>query len=562
MTDLTLSAALKHLRMTPRNATPPPQPPPRDIQPPPLPAATVAAGPVVDSIEGRSLLTDMLSQLPSWLISMSVHLVLVIALALGVVNAHHDGTGDGDSDGSQYDAPVAMESSAPELDKPETIDIAIKPETAIEPLPVEEVLQPIEQEQVLDSLTPLVSSSTIAKIDAGLTENGGSGPAGEPGGPGGTVDLAIGNNPSDMLKGRLNEATRAALVERDGGSPESEAAVGRALKWLSLHQMTDGGWNFDHTQSPKCRGKCDHPGAMGQARIAATAFALLPFLGQGHTHKGAGPYKLTIERGLYFLTRSMQMSGSAGSLHEPAGRMYGHGLASIVLCEAFGLTHDSTLHQPAQASLNFIVLAQDPGGGGWRYFPQQPGDTSVVGWQLMALKSGHMAYLQVPPQTIKRAGDFLDEVQDNDGASYGYTGPGARPSMTAIGLLCRLYLGWETTDARIQTGVRMLENVGPSTDKKGPDRNNMYYNYYATQLMHHVGGYPWQQWNKIMRDYLVKCQARHGHSAGSWQFEGDDLGNSPGGRLYNTAMATMILEVYYRHMPLYQKQSLRDDFGR
>jgi hypothetical protein len=33
-----------------------------------------------------------------------------------------------------------------------------------------------------------------------------------------------------------------------------------------------------------------------------------------------------------------------------------------------------------------------------------------------------------------------------------------------------------------------------------------------------------------------------------------------GGRLYCTSMATVILEVYYRHLPIYRKQSTEEDF--
>ena len=79
-----------------------------------------------------------------------------------------------------------------------------------------------------------------------------------------------------------------------------------------------------------------------------------------------------------------------------------------------GLRHDARparCWRPAQAALNFICSAQDPVGGGWRYEPRQPGDTSVVGWQIMALKSGYMAYLDVPAATVKKAFDFLDSVQ-------------------------------------------------------------------------------------------------------------------------------------------------------
>jgi hypothetical protein len=33
-----------------------------------------------------------------------------------------------------------------------------------------------------------------------------------------------------------------------------------------------------------------------------------------------------------------------------------------------------------------------------------------------------------------------------------------------------------------------------------------------------------------------------------------------GGRLYCTSLATMILEVYYRHLPLYKDDATEDDF--
>jgi hypothetical protein len=63
-----------------------------------------------------------------------------------------------------------------------------------------------------------------------------------------------------------------------------------------------------------------------------------------------------------------------------------------------------------------------------------------------------------------------------------------------------------------------------------------------------------------MRDYLIETQSKSGHEAGSWYFDGTDLGSLAGGRLYCTAMATMILEVYYRHLPLYSDLSTKDQF--
>jgi hypothetical protein len=77
----------------------------------------------------------------------------------------------------------------------------------------------------------------------------------------------------------------------------------------------------------------------------------------------------------------------------------------------------------------------------------------------------------------------------------------------------------------------------------------MYFIYYASQVLHHLGGRHWEKWNPRMREYLVHSQATKGHEAGSWYF--DEPHSTPGGRLYTTTMAIMTLEVYYRYMPLY-----------
>jgi hypothetical protein len=346
---------------------------------------------------------------------------------------------------------------------------------------------------------------------------------------------------------------KAQLVYREGGSDSSEKAVATALRWLANHQLHDGSWSFNHTLCPTCHGQCRNPGTLSKARNAATGLALLPFLGTGQTHL-EGKYRKTIRRGLAYLVEHMRVGAQGGALNEAEGRMYAHGLASIALCEAYAMTHDKDLQEAAQAALDFISFAQDPKGGGWRYSPRERGDTSVVGWQLMALKSGHMANLRVSPLTIHRASLFLDSVQSDNGAAYGYTTAGdTGEARTAIGLLCRMYLGWKKDNASLQNGVKFLGRHGPSGA-------NLYYNYYATQVMRHWEGEEWMNWNRQMRDQLVHAQAKQGHEDGSWFSGTGDNGAGPGGRLYCTAMATMILEVYYRHLPLYRPQSVDQDF--
>jgi len=339
-----------------------------------------------------------------------------------------------------------------------------------------------------------------------------------------------------------------------GPTPVTEAAIAAALKWLAAHQCQDGSWNFDHRRGGPSQAD---PGTLTQAPRGATGLALMAFLGTGQTHQH-GKYQRTVRGGLLYLVRSMKRtSGGGASFEEPGGRMYSHGICSIALCEAYGMTKDRDLMQPAQAALNHIVYAQDPVGGGWRYTPRQPGDTSVVGWMLMALKSGHLSYLDVDTNSVVGATRFLDAVQSESGAKYGYTGPGGGNATTAIGLLSRMYTGWEQDHASLERGVEYLSKTGPS-------KNNMYYNYYATQVMFQADGPygdTWNKWNREMRDYLTSTQSKHGAEAGSWFFgKGGEHGAERGGRLYHTAMAAMILEVYYRIQPIYQKQASEEPF--
>ena len=140
---------------------------------------------------------------------------------------------------------------------------------------------------------------------------------------------------------------------------------------------------------------------------------------------------------------------------------------------------------------------------------------------------------------------FLDSVEVADGAMYSYMpGDGPRDSMTAVGLLCRMYMGWSRERPALKAGVEHLAKVGPR-------RGDIYYNYYATQVLHHWGGDLWKQWNLRMRDELVSTQVKDGLGAGSWDVT--DPHGYAGGRIYQTALSLLTLEVYYRHLPIYRR---------
>ena len=320
-------------------------------------------------------------------------------------------------------------------------------------------------------------------------------------------------NPVAKITGELggrSRAGRSALVARYGGNAASESAVRAGLEWLSRHQNADNGsWSFDHVHAG-CQGSCSQAGSLKKSHMGATAMALLSMMGSGETHF-VGNYREQVYKGFDYLLTYAKPTPNGLDLRgvaEGNTGMYIQGLATMALCEAVVMSEMALkqrsrssraktrnkegvdrkvataslkrLRAASQLALNFIMRAQDPGNGGWRYQPRKGGDTSVLGWQVMALKSGQMARMQILPDTIRKASYYLDSVQIDGGAAYGYTGPQRKVSTTAVGLLSRMYIGWGRKEPALEAGVKLLAATGPS-------RNDMYYNYYATQVLHHWG---------------------------------------------------------------------------
>jgi hypothetical protein len=372
---------------------------------------------------------------------------------------------------------------------------------------------------------------------------------------------------------------RAKLAAANGGTPESEAAVEMGLAWLAQHQLADGSWSF--SESTRIEGcTCGNHGRF-DARTGATGMALLAFMGAGYTHH-EGQYKDVVQKGLTWLTAQSDRGDFRFSKEEaprlarskfyiPA--MYCHGLATIALCEAYGMTDDRMILKPARQALDFIARTQHTGGG-WRYSPNTAGDTSVVGWQVMAIVSGRMSGLHVSREVPGRIVSFLDSVHESGRGTYGYADKyKVTPATMAIGTLCRMYVHFGFQPAEMQASIKRVALTSPT-------RNNAYANYYVMQVLHHWGGHAainqtdkdskepnakqiaekqkrqklWHDWNVRCRDRLVKTQIKAGHSKGSWKPFGEF--SNHGGTLYQTALSVMTLEVYYRHMPVYGKDAI------
>jgi hypothetical protein len=465
-------------------------------------------------------LAGLLRNTPAWLVSLVFHMILLTLLALLTIP---------NDDGGKYivlNATVSRELRRPgqeHIPHPAQIvrfDLPVPEKVDLEDAKTREAMVRADQEarelRLVEWVEPLPDLQQVKQQIS------------NPDGP--RVGLAA-----------RDPRVRVEMIEQEGGTTLTEAAVARGLRWLAQQQQPDGRWRLDG-------------GAKSDS--AATSLALLPFLGAGQTHL-TGRYREQVAMGLRWMIENQKEDGDLRVSSGGNTGMYAHGQSAIVLCEAFLMTGDEQLRIPAQKSIDFIVAAQYADGG-WRYKPnheasaaERRGDTSVIGWQLMALQSARAARLTVDEVTLELSSHFLDSVQYADGAQYAYQ-PRNRPThvMTAEALLCRIYLGWNNEHRALLEGVQWLaDHHLPNTREP-----NVYYWYYATQVFHHVGGPLWEQWNLRMRDVLVDTQEKHGRHAGSWEPRGDHA--SAGGRIYMTSLAVCSLEIYYRHLPIFRQIKL------
>jgi hypothetical protein len=260
--------------------------------------------------------------------------------------------------------------------------------------------------------------------------------------------------------------------------------------------------------------------------------------------------------------------------HEELGRQtafYAHAQATIAMCEAYALTSDPSLRQSAERAIKFLLSAQHPSDGGWRYQPQDGksmGDLSVTGWGLMALNTARMANIEVPLEPFNRVSVFIDSVEIQSGARYKYL-PSDPPgkstrAMTAEGLLCRQWLGWPKTWPAMLDGVKTLIDPNDPPDW-APGKRNVYEWYYIAQTLHNLGGDDWKKWYGRIQYLIVEHQTKVGVRTagkdvqGSWHPTNPRGSNEEyadkAGRLYLTALSLLILETPYRHTPLYEDET-------
>ncbi|MBM4038386.1 MAG: terpene cyclase/mutase family protein [Planctomycetes bacterium] len=356
-----------------------------------------------------------------------------------------------------------------------------------------------------------------------------------------------------IYSGRPGRSGRFGPGKGGGGWTEkAQSCVDAGLYWLKRAQKPDGHWS--------CR---EWDGA-GDFDTGMTGLALLCFLGAGYTHV-KGPYQDTVRRGLEWLKNNQKDNGSFGWK-----TFYEQGIATMAVSEAYGMTQSPAVGRMAQNAVDYICLVQ-PEHGGFRYagaVDKEGGDMSVTGWQIMAIKSAICSELRVPQQAVERSRVFLkNTLRDYGGSAYTVGTPAATPAMTAIGMLCRQFLGGDYDADILAAANTLIAHERQRQGARGGDNgvkdtlvNDLYYTYYSVLAMFQMGPQSefWREWNKMFRDPLVKLQFKEDRPdtrgrfiRGSWD-PTMTMWGSQGGRVFSTTMAILCLEVYYRYLPVYR----------
>jgi hypothetical protein len=338
----------------------------------------------------------------------------------------------------------------------------------------------------------------------------------------------------------------------DSAAPLSEtevvrrvnAATDRALDYLEKKQLKDG----------------PNAGAWRPDINAINGMAILAFLSRGHV-PGRGKYGDTVEDGVvkpgvltlakkFLLSGQSKVPASEGFMN--AGNMYSHGMATLALVEMYGMDPDPELEDGTRKAVNLILRTQGAEGG-WDYQPSATGgsrDLSVSVMQIVAMRAAANAEIPVPETAIKKAIAYV-RAKANTGGGYGYAGPGAGPQTSAAGCLSLQLLG-AYNDPQIGKTLDYLVATTKPENWRGSGANYYYYfHYYAIQAFYQHGGKHWNDWHPRIREVLLTNQNKDG----SWDVPDGAEGtyNSPDSKVYATALATLVLNIYQHFLPAYQR---------
>jgi hypothetical protein len=324
-----------------------------------------------------------------------------------------------------------------------------------------------------------------------------------------------------------------AIIKKLQERTPRDKALEKAVAFLVTQQKQDGAFGDKYP-------------------VAMTGLAIMALLAVGYTPDDA-THGDRIRRGLNYVLSQMRDDGYLG--HNDNSRMYGHGICTLMLTEAAGMTRDEVLErrlvEACRRAVKLILRAQAirKGGdqqGGWRYEPNSAdSDLSLTGWQTMALRSAKNIGIEVPNTAIQSAIAYIRANSAPDGG-FAYQGKADHPVLRGIGLLALPVCGVYDAPELAKTTAKMLADP---PKWQGPWF--FYRTYYAAVGMYQMGDQAWNRFFPLVDDMLIG----HQNADGSWPDPpgNNELSGYAPTPVYTTAMAALALAVHHHLLPIYQR---------
>jgi hypothetical protein len=343
-------------------------------------------------------------------------------------------------------------------------------------------------------------------------------------------------------------AEEATPADDETGNPfqkdNIDKAIEKGIRFITGKQQSDGSIHDRGNQT------------------TMTSLALMAMAAVGNQPVNPTEEGRVMRRALDYVLREDRQDEHGYFGNRDGGRMYGHGIVTLMLSEMLGMgldeEQDQKIRKNTQKAINLILRSQkvpksSSHQGGWRYSPDaRDADLSASVWQLMSLRSAKNAGLEVPSSSIEDAIGYLqrsyhstldtkgDPVNKKSGFAYQ---PGGHPeyTTTSAGLLAMQVCG-EYESPFVKGAADWLLDNEPNTGRKF----FFYGTYYYSQGMYQRGGDHAKIARKKVEGIMLKLQ----RGDGSWHGSGSE---NSAGQIYSTSMAILSLAVKYHYLPIYQR---------